>query len=326
MITLSVNKFLATLTNLIAYAQVAFTHERGRVGDFVSSFQDINVDNGDGKVILAADLLEVDDLADTSDLLEVKKPEKTDEQYISVTNYKRVKMSINRYLMRGAFVNEEQLADFLGYLMSIMEATKTAYLSDELIKKLCEYEPAQETQKKTIELINTTGLNDPMQLEAANRYNANKIQKEFIKILNGMSFPTDKYNDLKYRDTLDFESLKLIIREAQNAGILVDSLAFLLNSDKITEAQRWDETFAIPDEQFDGKGYDDKNYIAWLMHKKKLQFGYFYNVATSFFDASTLNEQDFLHFSYYLDIVKAYPAVCFKISATLTPKALTAGE
>ena len=48
MITLSANRFLGALTNLIAYSQVANTTERGRVGDFVNSFQDINVENGDG--------------------------------------------------------------------------------------------------------------------------------------------------------------------------------------------------------------------------------------------------------------------------------------
>lgn len=318
MITLNVNKYLGALTNLIAYSQVANTLERGRVGDFVASCQDINVENGDGKVVLAADLLGVNDLSGTSSLLTPTVPT-VNEQYVSVENYKVIPMTINRYLVRNAFVDESQLANFVGYLKSIMQTTKVAYLSDQIIAELEAYVPTNASQTVTVKTIDITGLTDPAQLEAARRYNANAIQKAFINVLNAMSFPTDKYNDLGYKEIIDFESMKLLIRTGANTDILVDSLAYLLNSDKITEAQRWGETFSIPDEQFK---VPSNTFVAWLMHKKKIQFGYFYEVATSFFDGSTLNEQDWLHFAYYLDTIDAFPCVCFEIDASLTPSAL----
>lgn len=322
MITLNVNKFLGALTNLIAYSQVANTQENGRVGEFVASFQDINVENGDGKVVLAADLLTVGDLDGESSLL-ASNPPTVNEQYVSVENYKVIPMTINRYLMRNAFVNEEQLANFTGYLMSIMQATKTAYLSEELIKELEAYTPTQASQTVTVDIIDTDGLTDPMQLEAANRFNANALQKAFIKKLNELSFPTSKYNDLEYKEVIDYSSLKLIIRQNEDADILVDSLAYLLNSNKITEAQKWDKTFVVPSEQFT----DDENvFVAWLMHNKKIQYGYFYEVATSFFDGSTLNQNDWLHFAYYLDTIDAYPCICFKLDASLTPAALAVAD
>lgn len=317
MITLAVNKFLGALTNLIAYSQVADTMERGQVGEFVGSFQDINVDNGDGKVVLASDLLNVNDLSGTSTLLSTNLPT-VDEQYISVENYKVIPMTINRYLMRNAFVEEGQLANFIGYLMSMMQATKTAYLSEELIKEIEAYTPTQATQTVTIHTIDTSALADPMQLESANRYNANAIQKAFIKALQAMSFPTSKYNDLGYKEVIDFKSLKLIIKAEEDVDIVVDSLAYLLNSDKITEAQRWSKTYVVPEEQFTGA----TNFIAWLMHNKKIQYGYFYEVATSFFDGSTLNQNDWLHFAYYLDTINAFPCVCFKVVADIKPATL----
>lgn len=318
MITLAVNKFLGALTNLIAYSQVANTMERGQVGEFVGSFQDINVENGDGKVVLASDLLNVKDLSGTSSLLE-SNPPTVDEQYVSVENYKVIPMTINRYLMRGAFVDENQLANFIGYLISMMQATKTAYLSEELIKEIEAYTPKQQaTQVVEINTINTTGLADPMQLEAANRYNANAIQKAFIKVLQAMSFPTNKYNDLQYKEVIDFSSIKLVIKAEQDVDIVVDSLAYLLNSDKITDEQRWSKTYVVPEEQFAGS----TEYVAWLMHNKKIQYGYFYEVATSFFDGSTLNQNDWLHFAYYLATINAYPCVCFKINPSITPAAL----
>lgn len=318
MITLTANRFLGALTNLVAYSQVANTTERGRVGDFVNSFQDINVENGNGKVVLASNLLQVNDLGANSTILN-SVPPTVNEQYVPVTNYKVIQMTINNYLMRGAFVAEDQLANFVGYLMSTMRATKTAFLSGELIKELEAYTPTQASQTVTVDIIDTTGLADPMQLESARRYNANAIQKAFINILNAMSFPTNKYNDLTYSEIIDFSSLKLIMKQGTNSDIVVDSLAYLLNSDKITEAQRWSETFVIPDEQFTN---NDPSTVAWLMHRKKIQFGYFYEVATEFFDASTLNQQDFLHFAFYLDTIDAYPAVVFKTNATIDPAPL----
>lgn len=318
MITLQANRFLGALTNLIAYSQVANTTEDGRVGDFVRSFQDINVENGDGKVVLSSDLLEVDELSGTSSLLTSKKPT-VNEQYVSVENYKVIQMTINKYLMRGAFVAEDQLANFVGYLMSIMRATKTAYLSDEIIKKLKAYEPTLETQTLTIDVIDTTGLTDPMQLNQAKTYNANVINEALIDLLNSMAFPTNKYNDLAYKEIIDYSSMKFIVRSNTNSKILVNSLASLLNSDKITEAQRWGETFVVPDDQF---GDMATNKIGWFMHNKKVQFGYFYEVATEFFDASTLNQNDWLHFAYYLDIIDAYPAVEIILNPSITPTAL----
>ncbi len=318
MITLSANRFLGALTNLIAYSQVANTTERGRVGDFVSSFQDINVENGDGKVVLSSDLLDVENLSGTSSLLSTTLPT-IDEQYVNVENYKVIPMTINKYLMRGAFVAEDQLANFVGYLLSIMQTTKVVFLSKEIIKELEAYVPTQATQTVKVQTIDTTGLTDPMQLQAANTYNANAVQKAFINALNEMSFATKDYNDLGFEEVIDFSSMKLVIKSSKNSDLITDSLATLLNSDKITEAQRWSETFVVPDKQFTDE--DNKNF-AWLMHNKKIQYGYFYEVATEFFDGSTLNQNEWLHFAYYLDTIKAYPAVCFELEPSLTPAAL----
>ena len=239
MITLTANKFLGALTNLIAYTQVANTTNEGEVGKFVSSFQNTSVENGNGKVVLASDLPEVADLSETSSILSTKKPT-VDEQYIPVENFKVIQMTINNYLMRGAFVEETQLASFVGYLISTMQSAKVKYLSDAIIKEIEAYTPAQAEQTVTVKLFNTESLLDPMQLQKAKTYNANAIQKAFINTLLEMSFPTSKYNDLEYTEIIDFSAMKLIVRSDVDTDILVDSLAYLLNSDKITEALEQD--------------------------------------------------------------------------------------
>ena len=320
MITLNANLFLGALTNLIAYSQIANTTEVGIVGDFVNSFQDINVENGDGKVVLSSDLLTVNNYSGTSSVLTNTLPT-VDEQYISVENYKVIPLTINNYLMRGAFVEETQLASFVAYLMSTMRATMTAYLSDALIAELEAYTPVQASQTQTINIFDTTGLTDPSELKDAQTYNANAIQEKLITLIHSMGFPTDKFNDLQFREIIDFSSMKFIVRNSTNGSMLVHSLATLLNSNKITDAEKWSETFVVPDEQFSGTF--DPDIVGWLMHKKKIQFGFFYEVATSFFDASTLDTRNWLHFAYYLDTVNALPAVVIKTDASMTPAPLT---
>lgn len=316
MITLNANLFLGAWTNLIAYVQTAYTMDEGNISPFVNSFEDISVPNGDGKVIRSADVPSVANYSATSSLLTVSAPT-VQEQYISVENYKVVPMTINKYLMRGAFVAEDQLAEFTAYLLSSMRTAKTIHLSNAILAEIVGYTPTQATQTVTINLFDTTGLLDPAQLERANTYNAKAIQKAFINVLNDFGFDTTAYNDLALTEVIDASKLKLIIKNSTNTDILVDSLAQLLNSNKITDAQKWGKQFAIPDSKLTGASYD-----AWLMHDKKIQFGYFYEVATSFFDGSNLNQQDWLHFAYYLDTVDAYPCVCFVLSASLTPAAL----
>lgn len=319
MITLNANKFLGTITNLIAYAEVANTIDRGRVGEFINSFQDANVENGDGKVIRSADLLTVKDLSSTSTLLETNLPT-VNEQYIPVTEFKTIPLTINQYLMRGAFVEEGQLANFVGYLMAVMEATKVAYLNTAILGQLTGYTPAQDTQTVTVDMFNVTGLTDPAQLEAAERYNAKALQKALINTMNAMGYPTAKYNDLSQTEIIDNASLKLVIRQNENTNMVVDSLAYLLNSGKITDAERWGETYAVPDEQFSSDA--DETIVAWLMDRKKIQFGYFYQVSTAFFDGSNLNENRWLQFAIYIGVVNALPAVRFKANYSLTPAAL----
>lgn len=304
-ITLAVNKFLGALTNLIAYSQTLDTLEDGELNRLVASCQDINVDNGDGKVVLAADVLQVTDLPTNSTLLSTAKPT-VKEQYIPVTDYKVVQMTINRYLMRGAFIEEAAMGSFIAYLMSVMRQTKNIYLYNELVKMYKNYTPTQNTQTVTVPLYALADSDTADLRQAKLEYNSNAMYNALIMILTEMGADTTAYNDLGLTEVIDYKSLKFVGNSYFNTQMLINTLATLLNSDKITDAQKWSETIVIPQ----GK-LNDTTTIGWLGHKKKIQFGYFYNVATSFFDGSTLNQNNWLHFSYYMDEVDALPMVKF---------------
>lgn len=320
-ITLSVNKFLGALTNLIAYAQVANTVQSGAVGRLIASSQDIDTPNGDGKVIRFVNTIQPQDLSVTSSTLLTQSPPTVGEQHLSVSGYKYIPLTLNKYLLRGAWVNEEQMAEFTAYCMSVMERSKDIFLYKELVKEYVGYTPTQATQTLTINLASTTGTSTPDAIEAANVLNAKRISKALLGQLREFEAPTSEYNDANVgsssdaqylEQVIDRSSLKLVINARYDIDLIVDTFATLFNSGKITEDERWSETIAIPEKQLVAAGAASgtvQNIIGWLLDRKKIQFGYFYNVATSFFDASNLSQNNWLHFSYYIGVVNALPAV-----------------
>lgn len=311
-ITLPVNKFIGTMSNLVGIVQTADTLEEGTIGQIIRACEDVSIPNGDGKMILSTDVLAVEDLPTTSTLLTSKVPT-IKEQYIKVDNYKVVQMTINRYLMRGAFLSEGSMSGFIAYLYHMMRKTKEIYLYNLIVGMYDNYTPTLATQTKTVDLIDVSAAaiaNDPTKLRAAQTENSNRVYKALINTLIAMGVPTKAFNDLELTEIIDKKSLMLIENAYFGTEMLVDTIASLLNSYKITDALKWGETIVLPPESF--KTANQKVIIGWLAHKKKIQFGYFYNVSTSFFDASTLNLNNWLHFSYYIDEVDALPIVVFK--------------
>lgn len=313
MITLNANKFLGTITNLVGTQQTADTMQGGELGEFVNSFQDINVENGDGKVIYSSDIYDVLDLnANVSSLLTSNPPD-VKEQYINVTRYKVIPLTINRYLTRNAFVQENQLAYFVAHLIAVMESTKLIHMANDIIAEIEAYEPTNDAQTVELALETIEDTDSAETIEAKNRLNAKKIFKALINKSHDVSWDSNEYNDDKFTEIINNNEMKVIIKTEDNTDMVVDALATLLNSAKITDAEKWGRTFAVPSRKFN----NSEDVVAWFMHNKKIQFGYFYNVATSFFDGSTLNEQDWLHFSYYLDTVNAYPCIKLVRSSTV---------
>lgn len=313
MVTLQANKWLGAVTNLIGVQQTADTLEGGELGEFVNSFQDINVENGDGKVIYSSDVYDVEDLDVTKSSLLENNPPSVIEQYLPVTNYKVIKLTINRYLTRNAFVREDQMSYFVAHLLAQMETSKLIFMANELIKEIEAYTPTNNAQTVTVDYITPSTSASAEEIEATNVVNAKRIYKALINASRNIGWDSKEYNDNKFTEIIDNSKMKLVIKVEDETDMTVDALATLLNSSKITDAQKWSKTLAVPSRKFTEKS---KDIIAWFMHNVKIQFGYFYNVATSFFDGSTLNENDWLHFSYYLDTVKSYPCIVLKKPST----------
>lgn len=316
-ITLSVNWFLGALTNVIAYAETLDTLNTGSISPFVDSCQDRNIDNGDGKLLISTDILPVNTLnINSSSLLSATGDPTVKEQYIQVEDMKYIELRINKYLLRGAFTDEYAMANLIGYLKGVMEESKKIYLYQALINTFETYAPVQPTQTITIDQYTPDIVNDgPEATLAKQTYNSNCIYKALVNTLTEMSAPTTKFNDLGYTECVDMSRLKLVMNSYYNTEMIVDTLATLLNSAKITDALKWGKTFVIPQSQL--QAGNQTTVIGWLVDEKKVQFGYFYNVGTAFFDPATLNDKYYLHFSYYMGVAEGLPGVL--LTANIIP-------
>lgn len=302
-ITLNANKFVGTLSNLICYT---FYKDNYHLGDnidaLLNAFRSDDTINGDGKLVLTSDLPVVKDLVvNTSTLLTSVLPV-IQEQYIPVTKFKYIQLTVNRYLMRGGFEDEYAMATLISYLLNNMRVAKRLQLKSDIenvIDKILTNNPTTQT---------VTGLAKPttnptaVELNAVRTYNTNLIYRTILTVIQMLGLGYE-LNVTTGNDTFKAyerpDNIVCLVKPSTMASMDVDTLATLLNSNKIT--QKINVNFIENEAIGDGK--------VLVLSKDKIQYGYFYQVATSFFDASNLNQQDFLHFSYYCDQIERAPAV-----------------
>lgn len=305
-ITLNANKFVGTLSNLICYT---FYKDNYHLGDnidaLLEAFRSDDTINGDGKLVLTSDLPVVKDLVVNTSTLLTSVPPVIQEQYIPVTKFKYIQLTVNRYLMRGGFEDEYAMANLISYLLNNMRIAKRLQLKSDIETVITEILTNNPTAQTVAGLTKPATNPTAVELNAIRTYNTNLIYRTLLSVIQklGLGYElnvTDKTSD---NDTFEAyerpDNIVCLISPSTMASMDVDTLATLLNSNKIT--QKINVNFIENETIDDGK--------VLLLSKDKIQYGYFYQVATSFFDASNLNQQDFLHFSYYCDQIERAPAV-----------------
>lgn len=305
-ITLNANKFVGTLSNLICYT---FYKDNYHLGDSIdallNAFRSDDTINGDGKLVLTSDLPVVKNLVvDTSTLL-TSVPPVIREQYIPVTKFKYIQLTVNRYLMRGGFEDEYAMANLISYLLNNMRIAKRLQLKTDIEAVIAEILTNNPTTQTVTGLAKPTTNPTAVELNAVRTYNTNLIYRMILTVIQnlGLGYILNITNKTTGNDTFVAyerpENIVCLVEPLTMASMDVDTLATLLNSNKIT--QKINVNFIESDAIGEGR--------VLVLSKDKIQYGYFYQVATSFFDASNLNQQDFLHFSYYCDQIERAPAV-----------------
>lgn len=305
-ITLNANKFIGTLSNLICYT---FYKDNYHLGDnidaLLEAFRSDDTVNGDGKLVLTSDLPVVKDLVVNTSTLLTSVPPEIQEQYIPVTKFKYIQLTVNRYLMRGGFEDEYAMANLISYLLNNMRIAKRLQLKTDIETVITKITTNNPTTQTVTGLARPTGTPTAVELNAVRTYNTNLIYRTLLTVIQklGLGYELNITDKTKGNDTFKAyerpNNIVCLINPSTMASMDVDTLATLLNSNKIT--QKINVNFIENDTITDGK--------ILIVSKDKIQYGYFYQVSTSFFDASNLNQQDFLHFSYYCDQIERAPAV-----------------
>lgn len=330
MLTLSANKFLGTLTNLLAIVETADTFESGNgLYRVLSLFRSSDIEKGAGKVVNAVDVLTVEDLDLDRSPWTIKAPT-VDQQQIDVEAYKVVPLSLSRYLLKGAFAEESAIAYFIGYVRAVMQKTKDIYLYKELLKTIFTWARDEDSelaagQRITVALWNYTG-SDAERALAYDRINANLICKailNFVKEISGAD--SSAFNELEFTEIVDPKSLVYLVNSHFDTELVVDTFASLLKSQEIKDRFEWGETVPIPygkvkaglkDAGSTQEETDANGFIGIMAHADKFQYGFMYEVLASIFNPANLTDQDFMHFSYYMAAVKALVGVIFVASYT----------
>lgn len=305
-VTLNANKFVGTLSNLICYT---FYKDNYHLGDnidaLLNAFRSDDTVNGDGKLVLTSDLPVVKNLVVNTSTLLTSVPPVIQEQYIPVTKFKYIQLTVNRYLMRGGFEDEYAMANLISYLLNNMRVAKRLQLKSDIEAVIAEILKNNPTTQTVTGLAKPTGNPTAVELNAVRTYNTNLIYRTILTVIQnlGLGYTLNITNKTTGNDTFVAyerpENIVCLVEPLTMASMDVDTLATLLNSNKIT--QKINVNFIENDAIGEGR--------VLVLSKDKIQYGYFYQVATSFFDASNLNQQDFLHFSYYCDQIERAPAV-----------------
>lgn len=305
-ITLNANKFVGTLSNLICYT---FYKDNYHLGDnidaLLNAFRSDDTINGDGKLVLTSDLPVVKDLVVNTSTLLTSVPPVIQEQYIPVTKFKYIQLTVNRYLTRGGFEDEYAMATLISYLLNNMRVAKRLQLKSDIENVIAKILANNPTTQTVTGLAKPTTNPTAVELNAVRTYNTNLIYRTILTVIQmlGLGYKlnvTDVTTDNDIFEAYERpDNIVCLVEPSTMASMDVDTLATLLNSNKIT--QKINVNFIENEAIGDGK--------VLVLSKDKIQYGYFYQVATSFFDASNLNQQDFLHFSYYCDQIERAPAV-----------------
>lgn len=305
-ITLNANKFVGTLSNLICYT---FYKDNYHLGDnidaLLNAFRSDDTINGDGKLVLTSNLPVVKDLVVNTSTLLTSVPPVIQEQYIPVTKFKYIQLTVNRYLMRGGFEDEYAMATLISYLLNNMRVAKRLQLKSDIENVIAKILTNNPTTQTVTGLAKPTANPTAVELNAVRTYNTNLIYRTILTVIQmlGLGYKLNVTDVTTGNNTFEAyerpDNIVCLVEPSTMASMDVDTLATLLNSNKIT--QKINVNFIENEAIGDGE--------VLVLSKDKIQYGYFYQVATSFFDASNLNQQDFLHFSYYCDQIERAPAV-----------------
>lgn len=297
-ITLPTNVWLGTLTNLIAKSYAVSRHDTAEMKGVLSRYRGANITNGIGYINRATTLPEVRDLSTANSTLLTERKPTVKEEVFKVDAYKYIQLTINDYLLPGAFASDTAMGTFIALVDKSMKDAKDVYLYKLIIKDIDDYlkNMPQGNQFSVTTIATSTG--ETMQEKQAIRtYNATQVIKKIIETIKSMGVGLISSLDADLDNPIvNSGSLTVFLTPSLMTQLDINMFATLYNAEAISKEVKINFETYFP-ALLTNPGMTDKKIL--IVEDSAIKYGFAYETATSFFDPSTLNKNKWLHFSYY---------------------------
>jgi len=99
-----------------------------------------------------------------------------------------------------------------------------------------------------IELFDVSKLTDPNAVNTISTYNSNKIYNIILNYVARLNSPTTLYNEQGMKEFIKKDEIRMVINSSFENNILINTLATLFNSPKISNSDNYVEKYiTIPD-------------------------------------------------------------------------------
>ena len=234
-----------------------------------------------------------------------------DKLSIDPKDKKIIRSTYNLAAMETAVKSEYGVNDFVSMVLSNIEAAKVDYLYDMIIDDLYSIIP-EYTESVTLYDLSQQTL--PSEIEAGEILNQKRITLACQKVIDSMTHFSTEFNGWGLKQAVDMSDLRMIVFQPYKNEAVTNLFAELLNSGYINDNFPRPQLITIPQTKAADATHYDSKLVCLIMHKAAYQLSYKLQFNASFFDGSTLNVNNFMHFWYLRGWVKQLPVAAVKIA------------
>ena len=215
--TLNTNEVVASLYNMIISQEVFADNIADGYGSLVERARVDGGLYGDQKLFIATDALRSYDWlgdAEAPNLLAVDRPPLPYEQNIVLNIFRQIRVTIDNYLTKRAFVDEGSFSAFNGVILGWLQATKNIYDESTYNAFIGTVLPSNSVK---VDMTGVTAAASTADDESYARIQAQKIATTIADLFSGLKKPSKLYNDLNFYRSYKASNL-LVIWNSKHAN------------------------------------------------------------------------------------------------------------
>ena len=212
---LNANLIFATIYNMIISQRVFSDNIKGTYGTLVDKFRTDGTLYGDTKLFYATDCLESSAWtgdSEAANLLALNRPADPKVQYVTISEYRKIWITVDNYLSKQAFSNEGAFSSFNSVMLGWMGETKRIY--DSRLINVFVGNTTSAATKGTISInLDDASSGDPLYGltgEEKNRVEASIIAKDIADLLVDLKDTTRDYNDYGFIRSYNTDDLMFV--------------------------------------------------------------------------------------------------------------------